>query len=137
MEEKILFALAEMNQRFEKRFDVMDQKIDRLREDLSQELEKKLEQKLEKKLEQKLEQKLDEKLEQKLSQFKKEILDQLFIFEQEYGAKIDAILDSVSMEMDKNIEKSEKIRNLGKRMDRAEVTIFNHEKRISSIEMKS
>ena len=65
-----------------------------------------------------------------------EIHDQQFVFEQEYGTKIDAILDAVSLELDKNLEKSQKIRNLAGRMDRGEVVVFDHEKRISKLELK-
>ena len=54
--------------------------------------------------------------------------------EEECGKKIDAIFDAVTLELDKNLEKSEKIRKLDKRMDRTEVNIFDHEKRISVLE---
>ena len=64
----------------------------------------------------------------------REIRNQQFLFEQEYGNKIDAIFDSVSLEIDKNLEKSEKIGTLGKRMDRSEAMMFSHEKRISKLE---
>lgn len=66
----------------------------------------------------------------------KELFAQQFKFEHEYATKIDVIFDSVSLELDKNLEKSEKIRKLDHRMDRAETNIFGHEKRISSLEMK-
>ena len=59
-----------------------------------------------------------------------------FVFEEEYGTKIDAILDAVTLELDKNLEKSEKIRTLDRRMDRAEAHIFNHEKKFARLEPK-
>lgn len=73
---------------------------------------------------------------QKIDELRKELLDQQFLFEEEYGMKIDAILDAVTLELDKNLEKSDKIRKLDSRMDRVEANIFGHEKRISHLEMK-
>lgn len=73
---------------------------------------------------------------QKMDELRKELLDKQFLFEEEYGTKIDAILDAVTLELDKNLEKSDKIRKLDNRMDRAEANIFGHEKRISRLEMK-
>jgi len=130
MEEKILATLMEMNEKFEKRFEQMDQKIDVLKQELNQEIGN---------VKQEINQKIDcvkQDLHQKMNNIHKEILDQQFLFESEYGTKIDAIFDSVSLELDKNLEKSQKIRRLSERMDRNEVTVFNHEKRISSLELK-
>ena len=106
MEEKILTALMEIN----KRLDKMDEKIQRM----------------------------EEKSEKKFDEIQQEIIqihNQQLLFEHEYGTKIDAIFDAVTLELDKNLEKSHKLHNLEKRMDRSEVTIFNHEKRISSLEL--
>ena len=83
--------------------------------------------------------KIDEKIDdlrEEMNQRTKEILDQQFLFESEYGRKIDVIFDSVSLEMDKNLEKSEKIRKLDQRVDRNEVNIFGLEKRVSTLELK-
>ncbi len=79
---------------------------------------------------------MESRLDNKIEEVRQEILDQQFLFEQEYGIKIDAIFDAVTMELDKNLEKSEKLHKLEKRMDRNDVTIFNHEKRISNLELK-
>lgn len=134
MEEKILATLMEMNEKFEKKFEQMDQKMDGLKQELNQNMNE-----------------FKGELNQDMNNFKgelylrmdnlkqelhKEILDQHFLFESEYGTKIDAIFDSVSLELDKNLEKSQKIRRLSERMDRNEVTVFGHEKRISSLELK-
>lgn len=77
---------------------------------------------------------MDERLEE-MDEKINEVQNQQFLFEHEYGTKIDAIFDAVTLELDKNLEKSEKIRKLEGRMDRNEVTIFSHEKRISNLEL--
>ncbi len=92
MEEKLVKILNEMNEKFDKKFDELDDKITEVRE-------------------------------------------QQFLFEQEYGTKIDAIFDAVTLELDKNLEKSEKIRKLEGRMDRTEANMFSYEKRISNLEL--
>lgn len=79
---------------------------------------------------------MESRLDNKIEAVRQEILDQQFLFEQEYGIKIDAIFDAVTLELDKNLEKSEKLHRLEKRMDRNDVTIFGHEKRISTLELK-
>ncbi len=84
--------------------------------------------------------KIDEKIDKVHDELHEEITEvknQQFLFEHEYGTKIDAIFDAVTMELDKNLEKSEKIRKLGQRMDKSEVKLFGFEKRISSLELKS
>ena len=111
----------------------------KLEEILNRKLEQILDTKLDKKMqdmEQRLEQKLEKKFDEKLEKVKKEILDHQFLFEQNYGTKIDAIFDAVSLELDKNLEKSEKIRKIDSRMDRSEVAIFGLEKRVSTLELK-
>ncbi len=79
---------------------------------------------------------LKTEFDKKLQELRDEILDRQFVFEEEYGTKIDAILDAVTLELDKNLEKSEKIRTLDRRMDRAEAHIFNHEKKFARLEPK-
>ena len=147
MEEKILNKLEEMNKNFVEKLETVEQNFNQKLEEMDQKFEKKLEemdQKFEKKLEemnQKFEKKLeemDQKFEKKFEEIQEEISqirNQQLIFEYEYGTKIDAIFDSVSLELDKNLEKSQKIRNLENRMDRTEVEIFGHEKRISKLEL--
>lgn len=88
---------------------------------------------MEKKILNKLEE-MDRKIEN-LQEEVREIRNQQLVFEYEYGTKIDAIFDAVTLELDKNLEKSEKIRKLENRMDRSEVTMFGYEKRISSLEL--
>ncbi len=118
MEEKILDAIDkkfnEINEKFDQKFELMEQRFDQKFEEMDQ----------------KFDQKFNE-IHQELTQ----IRNRQFLFEQEYGTKIDAIFDAVSLELDKNKEKSEKIRKLEKRVDRNEVQIFSHEKRISRLEL--
>ena len=42
----------------------------------------------------------------------------------------------MSLELDKNLEKSEKIRDIENRMDRSKVAIFGLEKRVSTLKLK-
>ena len=78
---------------------------------------------------------MESRLDNKIEEVRQEILDQQFLFEQEYGIKIDAIFDAVTMELDKNLEKSEKIRTLEKRADRHDAVMLGYEKRISKLEL--
>ena len=75
-----------------------------------------------------------EELNENLQNEVRQVQAQQFIFEHEYGTKIEAIFDAVTMELDKNLEKSVKIRKLDNRVDRCEANIFGHEKKISSLE---
>ena len=117
----------------------MDELVFKIGEMLDKKLEeifdRKLEEKLDRILDRKLEEKLDKILDEKFEKVKKEIMDRQFLFEENYGTKIDAILDAVTLELDKNLEKSEKIRKIDDRMDRAEVNIFGLEKRVSNLEL--
>lgn len=143
MEERILAKLEEMNEIFKGRFNEMNRKI----EDMDQKFNGKIDemdQKFEGKIDemnQKFEGKFDEmnqKFERKIDELQEEIREirnRQLVFEYEYGTKIDAIFDAVTLELDKNLEKSEKIRKLENRMDRNEVTMFGYEKRISSLEL--
>ncbi len=146
MEEKIITMLLEMNQRFDKleqKMEVSNQELLQDMKELRQEVgerfddfEKKVDQKFvefEKKVDQKFVE-FEKKVNQKFDSFEKKVLGQHFLFENEYGIKIDAIFDAVTLELDKNLEKSEKIGKLEGRMNRNEVAVFNHEKRISKLE---
>lgn len=132
MEEKltaILFQMNQMNQRFEHFEQKINQKFNDFEQKINQEFND---------FEQKVEQKFndfEQKINQKISDSEKRILDQQFLFENEYGIKIDAIFDAVTLELDKNLEKSQKIGKLEGRMDRNEVAVFNHERRISTLEL--
>ena len=121
MDEKVLEVLFQINQRLDKidqRLDGVDNRLDRVDQRFDE-----------------TDQKIED-LHEEMNQNAKEILDRQFLFETEYGRKIDAIFDSVSLEMDKNLEKSAKIRKLDQRVDRNEVNIFSLEKRVSTLELK-
>ena len=77
---------------------------------------------------------VEKTLKGEMKQLERTILDRQFLFETEYGKKIDMIYDAVVLELDKNLEKSEKIRKLDARMDKSEIKVFDHEKRISILE---
>jgi len=118
---KIDEKFAKIDEKFDRideRFNEMDQRFNQLETNTKNELEN-----------------FKTSLEQKMEDTKKEILDRQFLFEQEYGSKIDIILDAVKLEMEKNIEKSEDIKKLDTRMERAKLHLFNHEARIDRIEM--
>lgn len=115
---------------FQKILQQLDEKTEKIETNLQQ-LDEKFEARF-----QDLEKKFDE-LRADNEEFKQEMVNRHFVFEQEYGQKINAIYDAVTLELDKNLEKSEKISKLNTRMDRAEINIFNHEKRISKLELGS
>ena len=137
--------LNEMNEKFERKFEEMESKFEKKFEEMESKFDKKFEE-MESKFDKKFEE-MDNKLERKFEELKaenrelreeiREIREQQFVFEHEYGKKIDAIFDAVTMELDKNLEKSKKIRKLEERTDRSEIILFDHEKRISKVELKS
>lgn len=80
--------------------------------------------------------KLREEVKQNMQDLSKEILDRQFVFESEYGTKIDAIYDYVQFHQNTNLKRFDWITDLEKRVDEIEVHNFNHEKRISTLERK-
>jgi len=125
--------LDEINKKFDKideKFDKIDEKFDKIDEKFYS-LDKKIDD-----TKDYLEEKIDS-IQNNLDIFKKEILDSQFLFEQEYGSKIDIILDAVKLEADKNIEKSDKIRELDARADRTDVHLLHHEDRLHHLEKKT
>lgn len=71
-----------------------------------------------------------------LSERVDEIFDQQFVFEHEYGTKIDAILDAVTMGLDTNKKQSKEIHELNSRVDNNEISIFGLEQKVSTLELK-
>ena len=113
----------------------MDAKLETFEQKIIQEVDQKI-QKLDHKMEdgfQTVAAKFEEN-DRKFEQLQKTILDKQFLFEHEYGKKIDLMYDAIVTELDKNQEKSEKIRKLDARVDRCEMSLFDHEKRISVLE---
>lgn len=128
--EKIEANLLQLEEKTEK-IEMNLQQLDERTQMNLQQLDEKFEARF-----QNLEKKFDE-LRADNEEFKQQMLNRHFVFEQEYGQKINAIYDAVTLELDKNLEKSEKISKLNTRMDRAEINVFNHEKRISKLELGS
>lgn len=128
MENKILEMLLKM-----------DEKLDRFKEEVKQENEK-LRQEMNQKiddLEQKMDQKmndLEQKMNHKMEDLAKEILDRQFVFEDEYGKKIDAIFEFVDFHQKNNLKRFDRISDVEKRLEIEEEKSLNHEKRISILE---
>lgn len=100
--------ILEMLYKMDNRLDKMDQKIDNVKTELNQSMD----------------------------DLRKEILDKQFVFEDEYGKKIDAIFDYVQFHQNNNLKRFDKISDLEKRVETVEVHHLNHEKRISALERK-
>ena len=126
MEQKIMDMLFEMN----KRFDAMDQKIDDFKLEMKNELNE-LEERLEKRLEKKMEEKLEQKLEHKLNEI---ISSYMFVFEAEYGRKINIMFEELTAKNQKERIAEENMLVLEKRIDKNSTFVFNHEKRITTLE---
>ena len=123
--------IKSLDKKLDEKFKIMEENIDKKFDEKFKIMEENMEKKFDKKLAE-----LEDKFEKRFTEMKKEILDKQFVFEQSFGQKIDMIYDAVTLELDKNIEKSQKIRRLDERMDNSEARFFNHEKRISSLERK-
>lgn len=112
MEERILNALAEMNQKFDKKFDEMHKEMHKEIDNLRQEVN------------------------QNMNHLAQKILDRQFVFEDEYGRKIDAIFEYVEFHQKNNLQRFDRISNLEDRVETTELQILDHEKRISALERK-
>lgn len=66
----------------------------------------------------------------------KEILDRQFVFENDYGTKINAIYEYVQFHQEKNLQRFDRITNIEQRVDEIELHNFDHEKRISILERR-
>lgn len=118
-----------MEEIVEKLEEVIIKNAQQLKKELKEELKKELKEELKQELTSEINQQMDKRFD-KIQEEIKQIHNQQIVFEHEYGTKIDAIFDAITMELDKNLEKTEKIRKLSRRIEKNEVTIFNHEKRI-------
>ena len=65
-----------------------------------------------------------------------EIRQRQFVFEETYGKKIDAIFDCVTMQMQRNQNKTEEIQELTGRMDKAEIAMLDYDRRLTNLELK-
>ena len=77
---------------------------------------------------------LRQELKENQEEFSKKILDQLFVFEHKYSDYLKAMFDSVILDRDKNIEKSEKITDLEQRVTQNDLKIFAVENRVDALE---
>ena len=129
--EELKELLIGFEQRMNEKFREIDEKFEQVVIELENNAEK-IEQ-VERVLNEKID-RVEKTLKGEMKQLERTILDRQFLFETEYGKKIDMIYDAVVLELDKNLEKSEKIRKLDARMDKSEIKVFDHEKRISVLE---
>ena len=79
---------------------------------------------------------LRQEMKQDMKDLRKEILDKQFVFENDYGKKIDAIFDYVQFHQKNNLKRFDSISSLEKRVNLAEIQILDHEKRITALERK-
>ena len=129
--EELKELLIGFEQRMNEKFREIDEKFEQVVIELENNAEK-IEQ-VERVLNEKID-RVEKTLKGEMKQLERTILDRQFLFETEYGKKIDMIYDAVVLELDNNLEKSEKIRKLDARMDKSEIKVFDHEKRISILE---
>ena len=107
MDEKILAKLDEMNQKFDQKFDEMEHKFDELRNEMDE--------------------KFTNMKTELSSQIKKEVLDQMFVFETEYGRKINIMYEELTGKIQKDRNLQEDIAILEKRVDKNTAFVFSHE----------
>ena len=135
MEEKIFNVLLEMKQEMVK----VDQKIDNLQEEVKENMSSFREEIKESmsSFREEVEENMNsfrkeikenmssfrEEINQKMKHFSKDMLDTQFVFEDEYGKKIDAIFEYVQFHQKTNLQRFNKINDL--------------EKRVSALERKS
>ena len=123
--------MIDFEQRLNEKFREIDEKFEQVVIELENNAEKidRVERELKAEMAQ-----VKEELKGDMKQLERIILDKQFLFETEYGKKIDMMYDAVLLELDKNKEKSEKIHKFDARMERSEIKVFNHEKRIWVLE---
>lgn len=110
------------------------------------EFEKMLDRKLDEKLDQKLDEKLDKKLgelkielEGKIQELNDKIIEtnaNLFVVESELNRKFDTLYDAILLDRDKSLERRSKLIQLDKRVNKTELDILVHDKRIFDLEEK-
>lgn len=157
LEEKLVVKIEEMlDEKLEEELVVKIEKMldEKLERKLDEKLDQKLDQKLDEKLgilEHKLEQKIEDvrqeiadvqvKLEEKITKvtedmekLRKEMLDQFFLFEQEYGDKIVSMGDYILVDKDKNEIRSKQVNQLENRVERLEVKSLVYENDIFKLQ---
>lgn len=142
MEEQILQILQKLDKidtkidRMETRMDGMqnqinqvDQKIEDLRIEFKQE-NVKLKEELRVEFKQENE-KLEERLIEKMKQ---EVLNQMFVFESEYGRNINIMFEEIMARNEKRNALEKNFNSLDRRVNKNSAFIFNHESRITTLE---
>ncbi len=79
---------------------------------------------------------LREELKQDINELRQEMINRFFIFETEFGRKIDIMYDYMMLQREIYQQKFETLRDLDKRMDIGEIRNLDYEKRISILERK-
>lgn len=161
MEEQILKILQKLDKidnkidRMETRMDGMqnqinqvDQKIEDLRIEVKQENEK-LKEELRAEIKQRNEEleeglrsefkqenkKLEKRLEDRLiERMKQEVLDQMFVFESEYGRNINIMFEEIMARNEKRNALEKNFNSLDRRVNKNSAFIFSHENRITTLE---
>ena len=126
MEEKIL---KEMSKLFDQKFTEMDQKFDQK----FVKMEEKFDQKF---IE--MDQKFDRKFKEMKTEIKEEISDQIsaqmFVFETEYGRKINIMFEELMAKNENERDLQNQILQILRRVDKNSAFIFNHENRVTALE---
>ncbi len=143
LEEKLVAKFEEMlDEKLEEKLvakfeEMLDQKLEeKLVVKIEEMLDEKLEEKLNEKLDEKLgilEYKLEQKITEDIEKLRKEMLDQFFLFEQEYGDKIVSMGDYILVDKDKNEIRNKQVTQLENRVERLEVKSLVYENDILMI----
>lgn len=141
MEEKIL---REMNRLFDQKFAEIDKKFDEKFDEKFAEIDQKFDQKfveMDKKFDQKfaeMDQKFDKKFNDMKTELKEEISDQIsaqmFVFETEYGRKINIMFEELMAKNENERDLQNQILQILRRVDKNSAFIFNHENRVTALE---
>ena len=102
---------------------------------LKTELKQELKTELKEELTQELKTELAKELKTELSkELKKEILDHMFLFEENYGRKINIMYEEIMSKLKKDRNTEENVTILERRVDKNSAFVFNHENRITTLE---
>ena len=116
--EKVEVKFEQMEDKFEQMEAKMEIKFDELKKELKTELKIELKSELSKELKKEL---------------KKEILDHMFVFEAEYGRKINILFEEIMCQnaKDRNIE--EDLVTLERRVDKNSAFVMSHENQLATL----
>ena len=77
---------------------------------------------------------LRDEMSDKMNEFEEKMLDKMFLFEQEYGQKIDAIFDVAVMQKDKTQEIYQNQEKFGIQVDNLDTKVFDLDQRVFKLE---